>query len=128
MLIIGIVCAVLAAGLHVFIFYLETIAWEGQIARKVFGTVEQARATAFFAYNQGFYNLFLALMTIIGVIVSLIGQVPIGVTLMLAGTGSMAAAASVLCAKSSAHRGAAFKQGLLPLLAVVALLIWILLS
>ena len=62
MLIAGLIFAALAALLHVVIFYMESINWEGPLARKTFGgTAEEARPHAFYAFNQGFYNLFLAL-------------------------------------------------------------------
>ena len=62
MLTAAMVLAVLAAALHVLIFYMESIAWEGPLARKTFGgSPEEARPHAFYAFNQGFYNLFLAL-------------------------------------------------------------------
>ena len=113
------VFAVLAAALHVLIFYMESIAWEGPLARKTFGgTPEEARPHAFYAFNQGFYNLFLALQAIIGVVLTALGRTAIGVALMLAGTGAMLAAAVVLALASTPHRSAAAKQGALPLLVV----------
>ena len=119
MLIAGMVFAVLAAALHILIVYMESIAWEGPLARKTFGgTPEEARPHAFYAFNQGFYNLFLALQALIGVVVSALGHVAIGAALILAGTGAMLAAAVVLALASAPHRGAAAKQGILPLLAV----------
>ncbi len=119
MLTAAMVLAVLAAALHVLIFYMESIAWEGPLARKTFGgTPEEARPHAFYAFNQGFYNLFLALQAIIGVVLTALGRTAIGVALMLAGTGAMLAAAVVLALASAPHRSAAAKQGILPLLAV----------
>ena len=104
MLTAAMVLAVLAAALHVLIFYMESIAWEGPLARKTFGgTPEEARPHAFYAFNQGFYNLF---------------HVELGAALILAGTGAMLAAAVVLALASAPHRGAAAKQGTFPLLAV----------
>jgi len=122
------VAAVLAALLHVFIFYLEALAWTSPRARAVFGTsADEAQATKEMAYNQGFYNLFLAVVTIIGVLFRLIGDhAAIGDALIFAGAGSMLAAALVLGLSSPAHRGAALKQGLLPGIAVVALLVAVL--
>ena len=117
MLTAAMVLAVLASSLHVLIFYMESIAWEGPLARKTFGgTPEEARPHAFYAFNQGFYNLFLALQTLTGVALSALGHVELGAALILAGTGAMLAAAVVLA--SAPHRGAAAKQGILPLLAV----------
>ena len=119
MLTAAMVLAVLAAALHVLIFYMESIAWEGALARKTFGgTPEEARPHAFYAFNQGFYNLFLALQAIIGVVLAALGHMAIGAALMLTGTGAMLAAAVVLALASAPHRGAAAKQGTFPLLAV----------
>ena len=47
---------------------------------------------------------------------------------MLFGAGSMLAAAVVLALKSPAHRGAALKQGSLPAIAVVCLVLGVLLG
>ena len=67
-IVIGLTVAVLAAALHVLIFWMESVAWEGALARRTFGgTPEEARPHAFYAYNQGFYNLFLALEVFLGV-------------------------------------------------------------
>ena len=114
------VFAVLAAALHVLIFYMESLAWEGPLARKTFGgTPEEARPHAFYAFNQGFYNLFLALQSLIGAALAALGYTVVGAVLMLAGTGAMLAAAVVLALASAPHRSAAARQGALPLLAVV---------
>lgn len=124
MLITGLVLAVLAALLHVFIFYLESIAWVSERARKTFGTsLEEAQATKQMAFNQGFYNLFLAALVFGGVATYAAGVAAVGLTLVLAGVGSMLAAAVVLLSSSPDHRAAAMKQGLLPLLAVVGVVI-----
>ena len=118
MLTAAMVFAVLASA-HVLIFYMESIAWEGALARKTFGgTPEEARPHAFYAFNQGFYNLFLALQALTGVALAALGHVALGAALILAGTGAMLAAAVVLALASAPHRGAAVKQGSLPLLAV----------
>lgn len=120
MIITGSVLAALAAALHVYIFFLESIAWTGPRARKTFGlTVEEARATRELAFNQGFYNLFLAIVTAIGIVLApIVGG--IGHALVFAGTGSMLAAALVLFIWSPDKRRAAVVQGALPLLSVVA--------
>ena len=71
---VGLAAAVLAAALHVLIFWMESIAWEGPLARKTFGgTPAEARPHAFYAYNQGFYNLFLALEALLGVLLRAAG-------------------------------------------------------
>jgi putative membrane protein len=121
MIVAGLVLAGLAAVLHVYIFWLESVVWTTR-ARAVFGTTEaEAAATREMAFNQGFYNLFLAIVTAIGIALHATGSDAAGAALVLAGTGSMLAAALVLLLSSPDKRGAAIKQGTLPLLAVVAL-------
>lgn len=126
MTVAGLVLAALAAALHVYIFWLESVVWTTR-ARAVFGTTEQeAAATRELAFNQGFYNLFLAVVTAVGIVLAAAGTEgsgldAAGTALTLAGTGSMAAAALVLLVSSPGKRGAALKQGVVPLLAVVTL-------
>ena len=118
----GVIAAAVAALLHCFIFYLEAIAWESPRARSVFGmSKEQAEETTALAYNQGFYNLFLALEVFIGIGFLLSGRDAIGLTLIGAGIVSMLAAATVLALKFPDKRSAAVKQGAAPLLAIVCL-------
>lgn len=119
--------AVLAALLHVFIFYLESLAWTSPRASAVFGhDPAEAEATRELAFNQGFYNLFLAITTLIGVVVLATGQEAVGAALVLAGVGSMAAAALVLLLSSPSHRGAAIKQGMFPALTTLAMIVGLL--
>ncbi|WP_300079804.1 DUF1304 domain-containing protein [Propioniciclava sp.] len=122
MIVVALVLAVLAALLHGFIFYLESLAWTTPRARAVFGTsAEGAAATKEMAFNQGFYNLFLAIVTVVGVVLHATGSPAAGVALVFAGVGSMLAAALVLFLSAPDKRGAALKQGTLPLLAVLLL-------
>lgn len=124
MLITGLVLAAVAALVHVYIFYMESFAWTTQQARSVFGTTpEEAEATQELAFNQGFYNLFLGVVAAIGIVLTAIGQATAGLALVYAGAGSMAAAAAVLFLSSPDKRSAAVKQGFVPLLAVVLLLV-----
>ncbi|MCA1982779.1 DUF1304 domain-containing protein [Nocardioides nematodiphilus] len=109
----------LAALVHVYIFWLESLAWTGA-ARKVFGTsLEEAQATKELAYNQGFYNLFLAILVAIGTVLIAADERAPGAALVLAGAGSMVAASLVLLLSSPDKRGAALKQGVIPLVGVV---------
>jgi putative membrane protein len=128
MLTVGLVLAGLAAALHVYIFFMESLAWTRPSTRAVFGTTaEEAATTKELAYNQGFYNLFLAIVTAVGIALTAGGSVAnlgdAGPALVLAGVGSMLAAATVLVASNPARASAAVKQGLVPLLAVVTVLI-----
>ncbi|WP_449277390.1 DUF1304 domain-containing protein [Leucobacter sp. GX24907] len=118
----SLIFAALAAALHVYIFYMESIAWTSKRVRATFGTTEaEAAATREMAFNQGFYNLFLAIITGIGIVCVLIGELGAGTALVFAGTGSMLAAALVLWVTSPDKRRAAATQGLFPLLSVLLL-------
>jgi putative membrane protein len=124
MLIVGLALAGIAALVHVYIFYLESFAWTDRKTLATFGmTAEQAEAMRPMALNQGFYNLFLAIITGIGIGFTATGSTAVGAALVLAGAGSMVAAALVLVISDPTKRGAALKQGLIPLLGVVAVIV-----
>ncbi|MFF2390086.1 DUF1304 domain-containing protein [Agromyces sp. NPDC058104] len=125
MVIAGLVLAGIAALVHVFIFYLESIAWTSKRARAIFGTgtVEQAAVQQELAFNQGFYNLFLAVAVVLGIVFFAVGDATIGATLVFTGAGSMVAASLVLLLSSPDKAGAALKQGVIPALGVLALAI-----
>ncbi len=125
MIILGSVLALAAGALHVLIFALESLLWGTPRSQAVFGeqSPEEIETTKLMALNQGVYNLFLAVLAAHGAILLLAGSTAVGGALALAGTGSMLAAAIVLLLASPAHRSAAIKQGTLPLLAVLALVI-----
>ena len=130
MLIFGLVLAAAAAAFHVFIFALESLRWTEPETRKIFGVASEADAltTKALAFNQGFYNLFLALTALLGVGFVIIGLTTIGLTLVFAGTGMMLAAALVLVLSDRTKLRAAAMQGTLPLLAVIATAIGISIS
>ena len=123
MTILAVVLAAGAALLHVYIFVLESFRWTEPSTRKTFGVSEaDAQVLAPMAYNQGFYNLFLAVITIVGI--CLLGsQETAGTALALAGTGSMLGAAIVLVTHDRTMVRAALTQGTLPALAVLFLLL-----
>ncbi|MFE6995874.1 DUF1304 domain-containing protein [Microbacterium sp. NPDC057659] len=124
-LILGIVLAAVAALLHVYIFVLESVRWTHPSTRRVFGVPSEADAQTMkaLAFNQGFYNLFLAVITVIGIVIALSGGTAVGIALMLAGTGTMLAAALVLILSDASKARAAAVQGTLPLLAVISLIV-----
>lgn len=128
MILLGLVLAALAALVHVFIFWMESLAWTSERARRTFGTgtVQEAEATRELAFNQGFYNLFLATAVVLGIALYAAGHHAVGATLVFAGAGSMAAAALVLLLSSPDKRGAALKQGVVPALGVAALAVGLL--
>jgi putative membrane protein len=118
----GLILAALAAALHVYIFVLESLQWTAPRTRATFGTTpEEAETTKLLAFNQGFYNLFLAIVTVVGLIAVATGARAVGSALVFAGAGSMAAAAVVLLLSSPDKARAAFTQGTFPVLAVVLL-------
>ncbi|WCD92460.1 DUF1304 domain-containing protein [Microbacterium sp. nov. GSS16] len=90
------------------------------------GEPADAETTRPLAFNQGFYNLFLALAAFLGVVLVAVGAQTAGVTLALAGTGMMLAAALVLVFSDRTKLCAAATQGTAPLLAVIALTVWML--
>ena len=124
MVVVGLVLAAAAALVHVYIFWLESIAWTTARARRVFGTTpHEAQVTSALAYNQGFYNLFLAVLVVTGILVVAGGHLTVGATLVLAGTGCMVAASLVLVLSDASKASAARAQGLLPALGIVTLVI-----
>ena len=125
MIIAASIAAIAAGALHVFIFVLESILWDSAFTRTTFSIAdpEESRATRSMAFNQGFYNLFLALMAIAGAILALTGGTDTGVALIVAGTASMSAAAVVLLVSDPTKRTAALKQLPLPLLTLILLLV-----
>lgn len=121
--------AALAALLHVYIFVMESLQWTQPKIWRRFGVADQAAAetTKPLAYNQGFYNLFLAVGVVIGLVLILAGRAsaPVhaaGLALVLFSLGSMVAAALVLLTTGIEHLRAALIQGTLPLIGFVLFL------
>ncbi len=120
MLTTGLILAGLAAALHVYIFVLESVVFTTR-GRRVFGlTAEQAGQVRQWAYNQGFYNLFLAVGTGVGVVLAA-RSCDAGVALVVFGTASMLGAALVLVTDDRSAARAALVQGTFPALALLAL-------
>jgi putative membrane protein len=126
LLIVAIVCAALAALLHVYIFLMESVLWLRPSTWKRFGLKSQEDAATIrpMALNQGFYNLFLA----VGIFVAFFllphpGLHAAGVMLLLFCCASMLAAALVLIISNPKMARAALIQGIFPLIAVISLAI-----
>ena len=123
MLTVALVLAGLAALVHVYIFWLESLAFP-TAGRKAFGIgAEDAAVMRPWAFNQGFYNLFLAAVTAVGIAV-VSSDRHASVALVLAGVGSMLAAALVLVGSDPGKARGALVQGLFPALALVCLALW----
>lgn len=122
MVVAGLILAGLAALVHVYIFVMESVMWTTPRVRVTFGmSEEEALATKTMAFNQGFYNLFLAISVFTGIVLFAVGAHVSGATLVFVGAGSMAAAAIVLLLSSPDKRSAALKQGVIPAVAVIIL-------
>jgi putative membrane protein len=120
------ILAALAALLHVYIFVLESVQWTRPRVWKTFGLTSQedAETTRSMAYNQGFYNLFLAIGATLGVILFWVGgpgsvAEVAGRALVLFALGSMAAAALVLLTTGRRYVRPALIQGTMPLIGFV---------
>ncbi len=100
--------AVLVALMHVYVFALESILWSRPRTAKVFKvSEEESRASKLFAFNQGFYNLFLAAEAVVGLA---IGSRPL-VDFAMA---SVLGAGTVLFFSAPRLRRLALVQGLPP--------------
>ena len=116
MLITAAVFAVVAAGIHLYIFVLESLRWTAPSTMAVFrvASPQDAAATQALAYNQGFYNLFLAVGILLGVVLLGAGSRVAGLTLMSFASASMVLAALVLVASNRSMIRPALIQGVAP--------------
>lgn len=114
--------AVVAALLHVVFFYMESIAFGRPEVYCRFGvkTEQDARAVRPMAFNQGFYNLFLALGIALGLWLASTGSIAVGRALVLFACASMVGAAIVLVSTNARFARAALIQGIPPLVAILA--------
>jgi len=116
--------AILAGAVHILIFCMESLWWTTTTVQQRFGqTREQAHATRLFAFNQGFYNLFLAVGTFAGLMLILMGHPRAGFILVSWNCLFMVGAAVVLAESAPQLRRGALIQGAAPLLFLVLELI-----
>ena len=123
--IIGAVFLGLAALIHVYIFYLESIAWSKPKTWKTFGLRSQTDADTVkpMAYNQGYYNGFLAIGVILGLVLITTNVAQAGYALAIFAGSSMVLAATVLITSNVKLARAAVLQGAAPLIGVVLLIV-----
>lgn len=112
--------ALFAAILHLIIFCMESIWFMNPRIYRRFGAANatDAEINRLFAFNQGFYNLFLSIGVLSGVfLLHFTSHLAIAQTLVLFNCACMLAAAVVLflSAGKKMFRGA-FIQGIFPLL------------
>ena len=123
---IGLAAALIAALIHAWFFVLESLWFMRPTVFRRFGIESEAEATVVrsFAYNQGFYNLFLTAGVVIGVAVAAAGDAAGGRAVVLFACGSMIAAGFVLGLHNPRFARAAAIQALPPLVAVIGVLAW----
>ena len=113
--------ALLAAVLHVLIFCMESLWFMQPKVHKRFGaaTAADAESRRLFAFNQGFYNLFLAIGIFVGLaLLHLGGNVIVAQTLVLFSSACMLGAGIVLYFSAGRRMlQAAVIQAVFPLLA-----------
>lgn len=120
----GSVFVVIAAAIHLLIFFAESVLWSKPTTWKRFGlkTQQDADTVKPMAFNQGFYNLFLAIGAGVGLI--MLGSNACaqgGLVLSIFTTASMVLAAVVLMVSSPRLWRAALIQGVAPLLGIIFL-------
>ena len=115
------VFALIAALLHVVFFYAESITFARPATWARFGlkTQEEADIVRPMAFNQGFYNLFLAAGIVVGLLLIATGSVDAGRAIVLFACACMVLAGVVLIATDRAMLRAALLQATPPLLAIV---------
>jgi len=112
--------AVLAGLVHVYIFCMESLWWTtAEVRRRFRQTPEQAEASRLLAFNQGFYNLFLALGIFAGYALLHLGHPVASATMITWSCICMVAAAAVLTSSAPRMWRGALIQGAAPLVYLV---------
>jgi putative membrane protein len=114
------VTAFVAALIHVGFFYLESVAFTRPNVWPRFGlrSQDQADTVRPMAFNQGFYNLFLAAGILGGLVLIATAHVPAGRAVILFACGCMVGAGVVLIVTDRALVRAALLQLVPPALAI----------
>ncbi|MBX3091126.1 MAG: DUF1304 domain-containing protein [Cryobacterium sp.] len=122
--VLTVVFTVVAALIHIGIFALESVLWAKPSTWRRFGLKSQADADVVepMAFNQGFYNLFLSLGAILGLLLLGWGNPIAGKWVVLVALASMVLASIVLLITNRRMWPAVLVQGAAPLLGIGALL------
>ncbi len=120
---VAVAAAFAAALLHVWIFVLESLWFERPAVWRRFGIASDAdaRVVRSFAFNQGFYNLFLAIGIAVGLGLVAVGQVDAGRAIVAFACASMVGAGTVLALHDRELIRAAVLQVTPGLVALVAI-------
>ncbi|GMA95077.1 hypothetical protein GCM10025881_19010 [Pseudolysinimonas kribbensis] len=128
-LVIALIFAVLAALIHVVIFFLESVLWSKPTIWRRFGVASRDDAAVLqpMAYNQGFYNLFLAIATGLGIV--LIAAAPVhNVGVGIAGSRSRACCSRRSCSSRRTRSSPARRsRRASPLIALIFGVLWVVL-
>ncbi len=124
---IGLVLAGMAATLHVAFFVLESVLFRLPFGRRLFGVraEQDSPPLRLFAVNQGLYNLGLAIVVFLGIVLALSRESwGIGIVVIITGCSVMVVAGIALAVTAPPRMlPIALAQGGLPLLAITALVI-----
>lgn len=124
---VGLMLAGIAATLHVAFFVLESVLFRLPIGRRVFGVRAESDSAPLrlFAVNQGIYNLALAIVVFIGIVLVALEPASIaGIAVIVAGCAVMTVAGAALALTAPLRTlSIALAQGLTPLLAIAALVV-----
>jgi putative membrane protein len=121
---IGLVLIALAGAIHVYIWLIESVLWTTRRTWRIFGiaTAEEAEAARSWAFNQGYYNLFLAIGALGGAVAAFATGGGIwAIAIAVFSAACMVGAAIVLLTTSGSRLRPALVQGVLPLLGVAVL-------
>jgi putative membrane protein len=121
MAIIGSILIAAAALVHLGFFAMESVLWSTPGVWRRFGVPTQRDADSIqpMAYNQGFYNLFLAGGAVVGLVLYWTTLRDVGFGLMFFSASCMVLASVVLLTTGRIYLRAALLQGVLPLVGLV---------
>jgi putative membrane protein len=124
--VVGSVFVLIAALIHLWIFALESVLWSRPSTWRQFGLRDERDAEVMrpMAFNQGFYNVFLAIGAGLGLVLLGTGfSREGGIAIAMFALGSMALAAVVLITSNPRLWRAALIQGTAPVLGLVFLVL-----
>ena len=114
----------IAAALHVLFFVMESVVFTRPQVHRRFGlSREHAEIVRPMAFNQGFYNLFLAVGAVVGLVLVNAGEDTAGVAVASFACAVMLGASVVLVATDRRFLPAAAVQGLPPLVALLLIVL-----
>jgi len=113
----------IAVLFHVAAFVMESVLFERPVVQRfLLGRPEPAPGVRLWAFNQGFYNLFLAAGPAAGLIAGYAGHETVGRTLVIYGCAFMAACGVVLFISDRRLWRGMLGQSVPPLVALIAAL------